>query len=291
MILPLHFFRALRTLFLWPPCIILYLLLADYLVALAQSPSDMQAWPGKQAPQKNDLPVSDKADIPQSATLLAVNYNYEIPMADLAARFGHSSRIGAALMRRSKNNFTYGIEAQYLFGSRVKEDSLLQNLFTPEGNLVGTSGYNANIQFSQQGLSIGVNIGKIFPLKTTKPNNGIWLNLTTGYLLHKIGFRDRQNDMPQLSGAYQKGYDRLSGGIATSIYVGYFYLADNKRINFHIGPIFTFATTRSIRKYNYDTQTGDTKTRKDLLLGIKLGWMLPFYDKNTISKVKKYYTN
>lgn len=256
----------------------------------AQAPANPHKPPTDIQPKPAATTAAAAGEGPQSATLLSVNYNYELPLADLAQRFGNSSRIGVALLRRTKNNFTYGLEAQYLFGNRVKEDSLLQNLFTDDGNLVGNSGYNANIRFGQQGLSAALVIGKIFPLKSTQPNKGIWVNITAGYLWHQIGFRDRQNDMPQLTGDYKKGYDRLSGGLATSVHLAYVYLSDNKRINFHIGPIFTLANTRSLRKYNYDTRTADTQSRRDMLVGIKLGWMLPFYDKNVISKAKKYYT-
>jgi hypothetical protein len=94
-----------------------------------------------------------------------------------------------------------------------------------------------------------------------------------GTLHHKIriAFKDEVN---ALSEENKKGYDRLSFGYAINGFVGYMHLSKNRFLNFFGGFDYTQGWTKSLRKFNYDTQQEDTKTSNDILYGFRLGWII-----------------
>jgi hypothetical protein len=83
--------------------------------------------------------------------------------------------------------------------------------------------------------------------------------------------------VPQLTGNYKKGYDRLTNGLAINEFIGYQMLSTNKRVNFYFGFEFTQGFTQSRRDFDFDTRSADTQKRFDSLMGIRAGWILPFY--------------
>jgi len=100
-----------------------------------------------------------------------------------------------------------------------------------------------------------------------------------GFMQHKIRIENRGNAAPQLRGDYVKGYDRLSNGFALNEFFGFIYLGNTRLINFTAGLDFTQAFTENRRTINYDTGKHDSSKRFDFLFGIKIYWMIPFYQR------------
>jgi hypothetical protein len=98
-----------------------------------------------------------------------------------------------------------------------------------------------------------------------------------GILQHKIHIENRSKSVPQLTGKYKQGYDRLSNGPALSETIGYMHLDKNRRINFFAAFDITQAFTKNRRALNFDTQTSETGYRLDLLFALRMGWILPLY--------------
>jgi len=48
-------------------------------------------------------------------------------------------------------------------------------------------------------------------------------------------------------------------------------------VNFYVGFEFNQAFTQSRRSFDYDRMAVDTLKRVDLLSGVRVGWILPFY--------------
>ncbi len=94
---------------------------------------------------------------------------------------------------------------------------------------------------------------------------------------HKINLYDAQSRVAAIYDENKRGYDRLSGGFSISQFFGYYYLSENRVANFYIGIEASENFLRSYRKYNYDTGLEDTQARKDILVGLKIGWILPIY--------------
>lgn len=213
-----------------------------------------------------------------NAILLNMTYSGQLPGGDLSARFGPSMSVGGGLeFMAAKGNFIIGVEGFYLFGTEVRED-VIAPLRTPEGFIIGNDKSYAEIELRQRGLYAGLLIGKLFALSNRNPRAGIRATLSAGILQHKIRIQeDPFRVVPQLTGAYLKGYDRLSNGLAFNQFLGYQMLSTDKRINFFAGIECTQAFTRNRRSFNFDTRRSDTEPRFDLLFGIRAGWILPFY--------------
>jgi hypothetical protein len=211
--------------------------------------------------------------------VLLANFLYggHLPGGDLADRFGENSSAGGAVDFLTKSNLIVGVQSNFYFGSNVHTD-VLENLRDEEGAIFGDNGGIAELRLRQRGFYIGGHIGKIFPVSSTNARSGIRLTLGGGFFRHKIRIQDDpQVFVPTLSGDYKKGYDRLTNGFALTEFIGYQYLAKNRRINFLAGFEFTQGFTEGRRSFNFDTRTGDTGQRLDLMFGFRIGWTLPFY--------------
>lgn len=210
--------------------------------------------------------------------LVGFSYAFQWPGADLADRFGQHFSPGLSTeWVTEKNNWIIGLDGQFIFGQRVRTD-VLAPLRSPEGIIYGNDKSPADIQLRQRGIYMGAKVGKIFFTTREQPRSGLKITLGSGFLQHKIRIQDDPSrNVPQLSGNYKKGYDRLTNGWALTQFIGYQKLANDNRLNFFFGIESMQAFTAGRRSFNFDTQTADTSSRFDLSYGIRAGWILPFY--------------
>lgn len=213
-----------------------------------------------------------------NAALIHLSFSGHAPGADLASRFGGTAAFGSGLDFITDNsNWIAGLDFNFFFGNRVKED-VLASLRTPEGAIIGNTRSYADVQLRLRGFYAGGHLGRVISLGGPNPRSGIRLTLGAGLLQHKVRIQDDpQSIVPQLVGEYKKGYDRLSNGLAFNEFIGYQILSLNGRINFYAGLEFTQAMTMSRRDFNFDTRAKDETERLDLLYGFKIGWILPIY--------------
>lgn len=222
-------------------------------------------------------------------TLIGVQGGLHIPGADLKDRFGLNGHAGISLRYKTANNFLWGLEANILFGGKIQDTTVIQNLVATDGSIIGTDGLPAGLTFLERGFFLGANLGKLFPTQPSKNlNTGFFVLLGGGFLLHKIRIEDDFDTTPQLKGEYVKGYDRLTSGPVLQQFVGFMGLSRNRRANYYIGIELLEGFTQSRRSFNFDTRSADTDQRLDLLVGLKMGWMLPLYGK---SDGTRYYTD
>ena len=83
-----------------------------------------------------------------------------------------------------------------------------------------------------------------------------------------------KDDVVSLTDEHKKGYDRFSLGLAANGFAGYLFLSKNRLLNFFGGFDYTVGWTKSLRKFNFDTNKTDTETHKNVLYGIRLGWII-----------------
>jgi hypothetical protein len=229
---------------------------------------------------------SQIADSTLNMWLFEANYSLQYPDGDIAERYGINSTIGFGITYKTKSNWTLGIEANYLFGSHIKDgSSVLDGLKTESGQIINRYGEYATIALSQRGLFTGVKLGKIIPVLSPNKNSGIMINITGGWLHHKIKIENKDNNAPPVLDDYKKGYDRLTGGFALREFIGYKYLGNNEMVNFYFGFEFFQAKTKSLRAFNFDTMEADKNTYTDFLYSFRVGWILPVYRKAP----EKYY--
>lgn len=211
--------------------------------------------------------------------LIGLSYSYQIPDGDLAKRFGNSSSIQLNLDFKTKQQWTFGINATYFFGKDIKETGIFDSISTPDGYIISQNGEFADIRLYERGFTFSITAGRLFTLKIPNPNSGIVFNFGLGFMQHKIRIETIGNNVPQLSTAYKKGYDRLSNGLLLSENLGYLYLSNNRLANFYIGFECMQGFTKSRRSFDFDLMEQDTKKRLDLLYGGKIAWILPLYKK------------
>lgn len=207
----------------------------------------------------------------------------------MGKRFGNNSNIGLTILQKTGKNWFYGINGQFLFGFKLREDSLAWNLFAENGQIWGRDGLPADVVFAQRGYMGGMRLGKLFPLNPVKnPNMGIMVSLEGGYFEHRIRIFDRYHQVPALEGNFNKGYDRLTKGFFVGQSVGFLYLDPKRLKNIYVGAHLYEGFTQPQRAFNFDTQHPDlVKNRKDWLVGFKAALILPLY---RTEQQKRYYT-
>ncbi len=213
-----------------------------------------------------------------SGSVLLANFNYNLffPANDMSARFGQGFAAGISIEWMTAAHFIFGVQGKFLFGNKVKED-VLSGLRNDDGLIFSDDLGISNVQLGLRGWSTAVFGGKIFPLSSTN-RSGLKMTLGAGFLQHKIRIKDEPLTHTSLiSGSYTKGYDRLSNGLAMTQFVGYQHLANDRRLNFTVGLELTEGFTQNRRSLNFDTRQKDETRRFDLLIGIHLGWTLPFF--------------
>lgn len=210
---------------------------------------------------------------------ILVNFGYGplIPMADLDDRFGLSWSPELSLDYITENNWTFGVQAQMMFGNDVKED-VLAALRTEEGHIIGNDRSPADIQLRQRGTYMGLRVGKLITLSENNTRSGIRINVGAGLLQHKIRIQDDPfRSVHHLDDTYKKGYDRLTNGLALYQFIGYQVIGISNAINLTAGFEFYEGFTQNRRDFNFDTQIKDDRSRVDILSGFRVSFILPFY--------------
>ncbi len=208
------------------------------------------------------------------AVLGHVTFGTHWPGGDLQKRFGQDANFGLGLELISAKNFIIGAEGHYLFGGKAKEDPLAI-LRTPDGDIIGNDQYIATVQLKERGYYIGGLIGKLIPFGAKR--SGLRITLGAGLLRHKIRLQDDTQSVGAITGAYAKGYDRLTGGIALNEFIGWQHLGAQRRSNWLIGLEFNQGFTKSLRDWDFSERRKLDGGRKDLRFGLRIAWTLPFY--------------
>lgn len=205
----------------------------------------------------------------------------QLPAADFAKRFGLGSNLRLEFHRLLPNNLMWGVSAGALVGNQVRETDIASNLTTAQGEIIDENGNFAVLELQERGITAMAHIAKIYVLKGISPNqnSGLVVQGGIGFVQHKINIYSSGGYVPQLSGAYKKGYDRLTNGVALQQSIGYQNLSNNRRKNFYAGIDLIESLTKNRRSYNFNTQTADNKLRLDIMIGLKIGFILPLYKK------------
>jgi hypothetical protein len=210
--------------------------------------------------------------------LISATFGYQFPGGDLAKQFGSNSSIGGSIMFKTKSNWLFGIEGNFMFGQTVKNsDSLLTIISTELGFIIDASGYYADMVYYERGFNFFGKFGKVIPLLSPNPNSGFTLVAGAGYIQDKIRIHNPGNTAPQLLGDYKKGYDRLNGGLAVTGSLGYMYLSNTRLMNFSVAFEFMQAWTTPYRERDFDTGLKDTRKLSSQFYTLRVSWIIPLY--------------
>jgi hypothetical protein len=220
---------------------------------------------------------------------IGVHYGGNFTAGDLADRYGYLNHLGIIAGYKTATNWYIGMESNFIFGNQVRVTGLLNDLIDSYGNVTDVNGDIARIFVLPRGLNINVSVGKVFPVLSPNNNSGIFVNGGLGYLIHHMRIETNDQVVPQLELNYRKGYDRLTSGVNLHQFIGYAFMANSGFYNFYGGFYAQEGFTKNLRTINLDEPEVpvSSKTRIDIQVGFRLGWMIPFYKR----KPKDFYFN
>jgi hypothetical protein len=219
------------------------------------------------------LEKKEVKDTAFSIPMFNVSYAYQWSASDMAERFGPNHNIGGSIMVKTKNKWIVGLKGNFLWGGEVKDQRVLRNIITSDGYAIDNEGRLTDIHLGQRGSSFFLLGGRLINKLAPNKNSGIMLYGGVGMLQHKISIKFQDN-IASLTDEHKKGYDRFSMGYAFNGFAGYLFMSKNRLANIFLGFDYTHGWTKSLRKYNYDTQETDTETNTNILYGVRFGWII-----------------
>lgn len=210
------------------------------------------------------------------STNISIGVGYDLPLGDLAERFGGSMAVKGFVERQTRSDWIYGGQYDLIFGNKVKED-VLAHVRLENGRLLGSAQSYADVFLRQRGGYAGLYAGKAFRLSDTYKSY-LKVTLGGGMLYHRIRIVDDSRNFTPVQNGYEVGYDRLTRGLALKQFVGWQYLSQNGRVNFYMGLEFMEAFTSNVRTYDFDKARVASNTRRfDGMVGAKIGFIMPIY--------------
>ena len=215
----------------------------------------------------------------------------QTPIGDLSSQYGNFLDATLGIDYKTTKRFTFGFGFDYLFEAPLNDVSMFEDLANDYNQFIGIDGTPVYPRVKGRGFKLEMKFGKIFPITRQNQNSGIWLSYALGYLQHKVRIGGDLGLFPMLQDPYVKGYDRLSGGINHSIFIGYLYLPPLLQRNISDIPTYSNifglyagieinnAQTKSLRSFDFASQVTPTKTNIDQLIGLKVGWIFTLNNK------------
>ena len=223
---------------------------------------------------------------PNPAVLIVPYYTAQLPFGNMADRFGFNSLFGAQLSYKTKRNWLIGGEGGFIYGQKVKENYILDNITTTTGQMITQYNDLTYVKLEEHGFSIKFNFGKVIPFVVQYPDAGLLLMTGFGFLQHKISLNVKATELPQLSTIYKRGYDRLTNGPVISQFIGATFMARRKYFSGYAGLQFDAAFTQGRRPYDFYLGEPLHDKRVDMFLGFKIGYIIPVFLQ---ASAKEYY--
>lgn len=204
-------------------------------------------------------------------------YGLQLPFGDLGDRFGLHNSLGLTVDQKMANGW-YGMGSfTYQFGNSVKDTGLLRALQTPSGEIINADGDLLLPQSFMRGFRVMGSVGKVWPIFKATANSGLTTSFGVGLWQHRIRHENIDAKIFAINGDYEKGYDRLTNGLALSQTIGYTYYgrAGSRGVNFRTGVEFHEGFTKVRRNWDFATNSALDDSRLDIAVGLYFGWMIP----------------
>jgi hypothetical protein len=213
--------------------------------------------------------------------ILQISYAVQVPIGDLANRFGIAHNIGGNIAYKTRNNWIVSLGGHYIFGDIVQnKEKLLDEMLTPNNIIIGSDGAPAIVNIGQSGYMLDFRVGKILPILRPNKNSGPIISIGGAFMEHWISYSVQNNAIPQLQGDYLKGYDRLTNGFMLNQFIGYHFQGNSRLLNFYGGFEFSQGFMGNRRSYDIPEQRKIDPNLTYFQFGFRIGWMLPFYKRN-----------
>jgi hypothetical protein len=205
-------------------------------------------------------------------------YSYQFPLGTMGQIYTPTSNIGLNVFYKSQNNFTFGLQGSFLFGASLKDNSILGDMTTSYGYVLGTDASIEVPDFEGRGFHFMVEAGKIFSLTNKNPNSGIHYKAGIGFFGYKTFINIDDNVLVQIKDPYASAYDMSMSGLSLNQFLGYTFFSHHRLINITIGVDFICSFTKSDRNWNISKNTSLSDYKyTSFLIGPKLGFTIPLY--------------
>ena len=187
-----------------------------------------------------------------------------------------------------RSNWSIGAEYCFYLGSNVNQDGIYGSMTDDSGVLIDMNGYPAVIRTYQRGFST-----RVFALKNwllLKSRNSRWLLQTgggIGYYNHFTKFTFDIDQVPQIDGNFQGGYNRHTQGTQIFEQVKLQYI-NNDAISFTLG--FEAGQGQGTRVHPYDFASQNPNSGKviDTYIGGVFSIMIPIHYRDRVNEVDYY---
>ena len=210
---------------------------------------------------------------------ISINYAYQLPVGgNIEYSYGGANAVGGDIMFKLKNSFMLGMGFEYFFSDNINNgEQYFKNIKNSNGYVIDGNGQFAEAYLYFRGYNIQLLTGYQFGFWSPNPNSGPFVQLGIGFMEYKTKIENPGRTANQLIDDYNKMYDRLRNGFSTTQVLGYKLMSKRNLTNFFIGVEFTQAWTDNRRSYNADLDASEMGKKIDLQIGIKVGWVIPFY--------------
>jgi len=215
--------------------------------------------------------------------MIGIHYSAMLPHADMKDRYGFLNQIGATAGYKDRENWVYGIEGNFYFGNRAKNDSIFAFMTDNFGNISESEGAKGIVEILPRGFNINAHIGKIFSIFGSNPNSGLYLNFGAGYTLMKYRIQTTNEFVPLIEGDNRKYFDRQTVGLSLSQFVGYSFINPKMSAHFYAGIYANQGFTRFSRSWFYDQGPSPKGILNDFQVGLRAGWYIPIYKRQAKS--------
>lgn len=224
-----------------------------------------------------------------SAWIIAPNYSIQFPLGNMKTDYGWNNNVGINAWRKTEQNWVFGFEGNFLFGSTVNNPYALGYAISSAGTVIGKEGSPIEFNLNERGWMLKAQLGKVFKVfPKSNPNSGVLVMGGIGYLEHKTYIDIDDLNARQFQSDYLTGYDRKTGGILLSGFLGYFYMSNNKFLHLYAGVEPNLGLTKNLRNWDFAENRKIVDARKDFLLGIKFAIMIAIFNKTKKKDVYYY---
>ena len=218
-------------------------------------------------------------DTKEKVVFISPFYELQFPLADMKADFGANSNLGSELSLITENNIYLSLSGSFLFGSQVKDTTILDDLMDDNHNIIDENGQIAEILLSERGFNANLKLGYLHPIM--HENSGLLAYGSIGFHQHKISIDVKNSTVPQLDTEHKKMYDQLASGLSTSAFMGYLSISNKSGIHFYAGLELMRVFSYNQRSYNHVVGGPIDEMRNDSFIGFKFGWIVPISKRST----------
>lgn len=219
---------------------------------------------------------------------LHAGIGYYITGADWSQRYPTHLSVPLSVEYSHRSNWSFGVDYSFFLGSNVNGQNLYGDMVNDSGLLLDMNGFPAVIRTYQRGFSTRAFVMKNWILHKYR-NSRILLQTGggIGYYQHYTKFTFDLDQVPQIDGDFQGGYNRHTQGTQLFEQVKIQYI-NNDAISFSVGIEAGQGYGRRLNPYDFAQQKMQTQRIRDTYLGGVFSIMIPINFRDRISEVDYY---